>query len=89
MRIVVKSSLFDSSMTFAVLCNTITLSMDHYGIEKELLDFLDYLNEYFTWIFIFEMFSKIIATGIGKYCAERMNYLDGGVVILSIVEMVA
>jgi hypothetical protein len=33
LRIFVKSALFDSSMTFAVLCNTITLSIEHYGID--------------------------------------------------------
>jgi hypothetical protein len=33
LRIMVKSALFDGSMTFAVLCNTVTLSIDHYGID--------------------------------------------------------
>jgi hypothetical protein len=46
-------------------------------------------NDYFTWIFIFEMGSKLLAIGVGKYCADKMNWLDGGVVMLSIVEMVA
>jgi len=83
----VKSAFFDNFMTFAVLLNTITLSVDHYGIEQEVLDLLDVFNNYFTWIFIFEMFSKIIAIGIGKYEADKMNYLDGSVVMLSIFEM--
>ena len=83
----VKSAFFDNFMTFAVLLNTITLSVDHYGIEQEVLDLLDVFNNYFTWIFIFEMFSKIIAIGIGKYSADKMNYLDGSVVMLSIFEM--
>jgi hypothetical protein len=48
---------------------------------------LDLSNEYFTWIFIFEMGSKLLGLGVNKYCADKMNYLDGGVVILSIVEM--
>jgi hypothetical protein len=76
-------------MTFAVLCNTIPLSLDHYGIDAQMLATLDVSNDYFTWIFIFEMFSKITAIGIYKYCSDKMNYLDGGVVILSIIEMVA
>ena len=63
--------------------------MYHYNIDEELLKFLDTCNEYFTWIFIFEMFTKLISIGVGKYCSERMNYLDGSVVILSIIEMVA
>lgn len=85
----VKSAFFDSFMTFAVLCNTVTLSMDHFGIEPEVSSILDLLNSYFTWIFIFEMFSKLLAIGISKYAADRMNYLDGSVVMLSIFEMIA
>lgn len=89
LRRLVKSAFFDNFMTFAVLLNTITLSMDHYGIATELAKLLDTFNNYFTWIFIVEMLCKIFAVGIGKYCADRMNYLDGGVVILSVVEMIA
>jgi hypothetical protein len=63
--------------------------MYYYGMDEGLSDFLDECNKYFTWIFIFEMSLKIVSTGIGKYCSDRMNYLDGSVVILSIVEMVA
>jgi hypothetical protein len=33
-----------------------------------------------------EMGLKIMATGIVKYLADKMNYLDGLVVILSLVE---
>ena len=46
------------------------------------------MNEIFTWIFIAEMGMKLLARGPKKYSAERMNLLDGGVVILSIVEMI-
>lgn len=35
------------------------------------------------------MSSKLVAIGVGKYCADKMNYLDGGVVMLSVIEMVA
>ena len=35
------------------------------------------------------MGSKIFAIGIVKYCSDRMNYIDGSVVVLSIFEMLA
>lgn len=88
MRRMVKSAFFDSFMTFAVFCNTITLSIDHHGIYPETTLILDTFNSYFTWIFIFEMFSKLLAIGVAKYCSERMNWLDGSVVLLSIFEMI-
>jgi hypothetical protein len=31
---------------------------------------------------------KILALGIKKYCADRLNYLDGFVVLISIFEMI-
>ena len=34
------------------------------------------------------MGSKLIAVGVGKYCADKMNYIDGSVVMLSVIEMV-
>ena len=46
------------------------------------------MNEIFTWIFIFEMTIKILAVGPKKYAAEPMNLLDGGVVMLSVIEMI-
>jgi hypothetical protein len=75
-------------MTFAVLLNTIVLSIDHYGISSELEDILITLNSYFTNIFIFELTVKLLALGIKKYCADKMNYLDGFVVLISIFELI-
>ena len=39
-------------------------------------------------IFIVEMFAKIIGIGINKYCEDKMNYMDGFIVLASIFEMV-
>ena len=41
----------------------------------------------FTYIFIGEMSSKLIAIGPSKYLKDKMNWLDGGVVSLSIIEI--
>ena len=87
LRIIVKSSQFEAAMTFAVLLNTITLSIDHYGISPEIALILKVSNDYFTWIFVVEMFAKLLAIGVAKYCADRMNYLDGTVVMLSLIEL--
>lgn len=46
------------------------------------------MNLIFTWIFIVEMTLKLLAFGPKKYSMEVMNLLDGGVVTLSIVEMI-
>jgi len=33
------------------------------------------------------MGSKLLAIGVGKYVADKMNYIDGSVVCLSLFEM--
>lgn len=45
------------------------------------------MNNIFTYVFISEMCIKIIAIGAKKYLSDKMNYLDGAVVIFSIVEL--
>jgi hypothetical protein len=88
LRIFEGNPLFDTSMTFAVLLNTIVLSLDRYGIDETTEGILNSFNSYFTYIFICEMGTKLLARGIKKYCADPMNGLDGFVVIMSIVELI-
>ena len=88
LRILVKSAFFDNFMTFAVLINTIVLSISHHGIEPDLENILTVFNNWFTWIFIFEMSCKLLALGITKYCGDRMSFLDGSVVIISVFELI-
>ena len=83
-----RTNFFNSLMTLSVLVNTIGMAMESYDIEQNLQDNLDLMNQIFTWVFIVEMSMKLLARGPKKYVAERMNLLDGGVVILSIVEMI-
>jgi hypothetical protein len=64
------------------------MAMDSYDIEKKTEEDLVFMNDIFTWIFIIEMTLKLMARGPKKYAKEPMNLLDGGVVILSIVEII-
>jgi hypothetical protein len=82
-----QTSLFENFMTLSVLINTIGMALDSYDIEPNMEANLESLNEVFTWIFIVEMSLKLLARGPKKYASEPMNLLDGGVVTLSIVEI--
>lgn len=62
--------------------------MDSYDIDQQKLNDLELMNEIFTWIFIVELVLKLLARGPKKYVAEPMNLLDGGVVTISIIEMI-
>jgi hypothetical protein len=85
---VTKHPFFDNLMTSAVLLNTIVMAMERYAMPDAEKILLENMNEVFTWLFIFEMFSKLAAVGIEKYTADPMNWLDGAVVCLSIMEIV-
>ena len=79
---------FEHFMTLCVLLNTIVMSMDRYGIEPDLEQVLSNINLAFTYIFIYEMTVKLLAIGLKKYTASKWNLLDGGVVLLSILEII-
>lgn len=87
LKMIVKSDLFNNSMTLCVLLNTVIMGMEKYNLDQETIDFLEQAGTIFTWIFIGEMTSKIIAVGGQKYLRDKMNWLDGAVVSLSMVEI--
>lgn len=84
----IRTSLFENLMTLSVLVNTIGMALDSYDIDPQMQKTLEDMNTIFTWIFIVEMCMKLLARGVKKYTADRMNLLDGAVVSLSIVEIV-
>ena len=88
MRMKVRHPVFDYLFTFIVVCNTITLSLDAYGASDELSNFLETIGNYFTYIFIYELGSKVFALGPKKYLQDDMNKLDGSVVMMSIFEKI-
>ena len=88
LKMFVRTKLFDNFMTISVLINTIVMAMDRYGIDQDEAKTLDDMNSVFTWIFIVEMSCKLLAFGPKKYVGDKMNILDGAVVILSIIELI-
>lgn len=85
---IMRHPIVENFMTLCVFANTIILSMDHYGIEPSTSDILGMFNTFFTITFSCEMFLKIIAVGLGKWLNDKMNYMDGSIVLMSLVEMV-
>lgn len=88
LRLHVKSDFFDNLMTFMVVLNTVTLSTDQHNQSVEFANEVEKFNTVFTYIFIYEMGTKLIAIGIKKYIDDKMNWLDGSVVLLSIFEII-
>lgn len=77
----------DNLMTLAVFLNTVVMALDRYGLGEEEDNFLNMSNSFFTWVFIVEFVMKIVALGPKKYMDNRMNLLDGSIVMLSLLEL--
>ena len=78
----------EHGMTLCVLCNTVVLCLDYYGASDAIVNGCALANTSFTLIFASEMGLRIIAIGPYKYQSDRMNYMDGTIVILSLVELI-
>ncbi len=84
---VIKHPLFENFMLLSVMANTIVLSLDRYEVPEQQQYVTTKLNSFFTYLFICELGLKLIAIGVVSYLSDKMNYLDGTVVLLSIIEL--
>jgi len=84
----IRTKFFDTLMSICVFLNTLCLGLDRYGMTEWESNFLSTANFVFTWIFIGEMIMKLIGLGPMKYLHDKINHLDGLVVVISISEMI-
>ena len=85
---IMMSSLMENFMNLLVMVNTITLALDRYEQPQAESDALNVLNMIFTGIFASELMGKLFGLGLVGYLSDNMNYLDGSVVLFSLVEVV-
>lgn len=77
---------FTVILTACIVINTFLLACDRFPISKEDTSELEFYNNILSWIFIIEMFIKLIGLGLKDYVADSFNIFDGSVVMISIVE---
>lgn len=88
LKMMIKSGWYNNLIMGAVLANTVLMGLASYGITDEFATALDNGNTFFTWFFVAEMIIKFSGIGVKKYFAEKMNWLDGGIVSLSVMDMI-
>jgi len=88
-RRVIDHDWFGHVVLFFILANTLTMSIEHYGMNHELEEVLDVCNLVFTIVFLVEMAAKFLGLGIIGYWKDSFNVLDGVVNIMSVVELAA
>jgi hypothetical protein len=87
LKYVMNSTIVDNLMTLLVLGNTVVLGLGYYNAPDSVVDFCTSANVFFTIAFAIEMALKITAVGPGKWLADKMNWMDGFIVLLSLAEL--
>ncbi len=87
-KAVVTSKVLENVMNLLVIVNTVLLAMDRYNQPDAESSAFSTMNIIFTGIFAAEMVAKIFGLGLVGYLSDTMNYLDGAVVIFSLMEIV-
>lgn len=76
-----------TASTTLVLLNVVLMCMPYYGMTEAYEDHLEQGATFISWLFIIEMFAKLIGLGCRDYWRDGWNCLDGSIVCLSIFEM--
>ncbi|KHJ46714.1 hypothetical protein D918_03038 [Trichuris suis] len=79
---------FTRGILVAILVNTLSMGIEYHNQPEELTLVLEYSNILFTALFAVEMLLKLIAEGPFGYISDGFNLFDGGIVVLSIVELI-
>lgn len=87
LKYIMNSMIVDNMMTCLVLGNTVVLGLGYYNAPAEVEDFCTSANVFFTIVFAIEMALNITAKGPGKWLADKMNWMDGFIVFLSLAEL--
>ncbi|KAA0155090.1 hypothetical protein FNF31_06158 [Cafeteria roenbergensis] len=84
---VVTHPVFENLILLCIVANTVTLSIENYGMDDQLRDGLAIANVVFTIIFVVEMVLKLLGLGLWGYFSEWFNRFDGIIVIVSVVDL--
>jgi len=78
---------FDNAMMTVILANMLVMAATFYKEPGWYETILRLANTVFSYIFIVEMFFKLIGLGFSQYVGDVWNKLDGSIVLISIAGM--
>ena len=78
---------FTRGILVAILVNTLSMGIEYHMQPEWLTLILEYSNYFFTALFTLEMALKVIADGVFGYLSDGFNLFDGGIVVLSVLEL--
>lgn len=84
----VLSKAYKNVILCVIICNTIILSADHYGISPAFQLGLDTANFVMTVIFFLDMVLHCMGFGLKTYWSNASTCFDGVIVLVSVAELV-
>lgn len=87
-RSLVENRWFTHGITFLILLNTVTLSLDQYPSDTSLEFYVEVINFILTIFFTIETSLKIIGFHLKVWANSKLNLFDGFIVFVSLLELV-
>lgn len=78
---------FKAVITLAVFANSLTLAMSKYPIDLDYEWRLELSNLIFFGLFCLELILKLVGRGVEFYLSDHFNWFDGGVILISAVDV--
>lgn len=79
---------FQGLVIFAILLNTLILSLDRFPMPKHESEIYDTFNMVLTWFFVLEMIFKLLGLGPKFYFRDKFNRFDFTIVVISLIETI-
>ena len=79
---------FDLTTSVVIICNTIVMATEYWGMSTAHQQASEYINYTFTAYFAMEMIIKNIGVGPKTYWRRPMDAFDGFIVFASLVEII-
>lgn len=84
---IINSRAFKIISLLAIFSNIIVLGLVKDNSSQRYDDVLEGMNLAFFSFFVFELAAKVTGQGIKQYVKDRFNWFDGGVVLISAVDV--
>ena len=82
-------SVFGHMATLLVVTNMLLMMLPHAGMSDDFAATIESSTETISYLFIGEMVLKIVGLGFTEYWTDGWNGLDGGITLISMLEMIA
>ncbi|XP_054160598.1 sodium channel protein para-like isoform X3 [Oppia nitens] len=87
----VEHKYFETLVITLILISSMALALEDVNFKKDevFMEYLGYMDKFFTVIFLFEMLIKWLAFGFKKYFTNAWCWLDFVIVMVSVINLIA